>query len=98
MMDRRGVLYAGLAYSAWGLLPAFWKLLSGVPAMETMSHRILWALVFCLIVLTVTRNWDWLRTLRSDGRRLRQLALALYSAEAFWESRRPVNAAPVATG
>jgi chloramphenicol-sensitive protein RarD len=55
-----GVLYAALAYSAWGLFPAFFKLLGHVNPFEVVLHRMVWALVFLLCVLTVLKRWAWL--------------------------------------
>jgi len=56
-----GVLYASLAYAAWGLLPIFFKQLSHVSAFEVVAHRMVWALVFLLCVLMLLRRWAWLR-------------------------------------
>jgi chloramphenicol-sensitive protein RarD len=52
-----GVLYAGAAYLAWGLFPAYFRLLRGVPAPEILAHRILWSAVFLGILVTVLRRW-----------------------------------------
>ncbi|MEA5421510.1 EamA family transporter RarD [Spirulina sp. CCNP1310] len=46
-----GILYAILAYASWGLLPVYWKLFLGVPALEVLSHRIIWSMVFLLSIL-----------------------------------------------
>ncbi len=35
-----------MAYSSWGLLPIYWKFLGQIPAVEVLSHRILWSTVF----------------------------------------------------
>lgn len=48
---RSGLQAALAAYVAWGLLPVYWKLLGGVPALEILSHRILWSLVFVTVIL-----------------------------------------------
>lgn len=37
-----GVLYAALAYAAWGLLPVFFKQISHVNAFEVVAHRMVW--------------------------------------------------------
>jgi len=49
-----GVLYAALAYGAWGLLPIFFKQLSHVSAFEVVAHRMVWALVFLLCAAAQT--------------------------------------------
>jgi chloramphenicol-sensitive protein RarD len=56
----KGIVYAALAYLAWGLLPLYWKALSAVPAGQILAHRFVWSLVFVGLVLTARRNWGWL--------------------------------------
>ncbi|TYS69790.1 EamA family transporter RarD [Sutcliffiella horikoshii] len=51
-----GVASAGLAYIFWGILPLFWKLVDDVPAGEILAHRIVWSLVFMLIILAMMRK------------------------------------------
>lgn len=48
-----GALYAVLAYSSWGLLPIYWKFFGQVPAVEVLSHRIIWSALFLMVVLWV---------------------------------------------
>lgn len=52
MEQRKGIWLAVAAYSFWGIVPIFWKALDSVPALELLSHRIVWAvpLLFLLIV------------------------------------------------
>lgn len=61
----RGTLAAAAAYIAWGLLPVYWKALEAVPALEILVHRVVWSLVVTLILLTVRREWDWLRRIQA---------------------------------
>ena len=45
-MDKQhfsGILAAGGAFVAWGLLPVYWKSLAAVPAFEIMCHRVVWS-------------------------------------------------------
>jgi chloramphenicol-sensitive protein RarD len=53
----RGLLLAVLAYGIWGFLPLFFLLLRPASAFEIVSWRVLFSLVFCAILLTVTRSW-----------------------------------------
>ncbi len=57
----KGVIYAAASYVAWGLLPIYWKSLHNVPASQILSHRIVWSLLFVGLILTLRRNWGWLR-------------------------------------
>ena len=63
---KKGVAYAAGAYILWGLFPIYWKNLSGVPALEILSHRIAWSLIFVVFLLAVQKKWGWIKpTLRN---------------------------------
>lgn len=51
-----GLLFGVGAYSLWGLFPLFWPLLEPANALEIVSHRAVWTLVFCFIVLAITKS------------------------------------------
>lgn len=53
---KSGAIYAVLAYTAWGLLPIYWKCLGHIPAVEVLSHRIIWSMVFLTGLLLVQRQ------------------------------------------
>ena len=49
--------WAGVAaYTIWGLVPIYWKLLQHVPAIQVLGHRIVWSLAVLLILLTARRR------------------------------------------
>lgn len=74
----RGVWYATGAYLIWGLLPIFWRALHHVPALEIMAHRVVWALLAALILLTAWRQWPALgAALRSRRTLLTYIATAV---------------------
>jgi chloramphenicol-sensitive protein RarD len=51
-----GVLYALLAYGSSGLLPVYWKELTRVPVLEILAHRVVWSVVFTVLLLTASRG------------------------------------------
>ncbi|MFD1714657.1 EamA family transporter RarD [Amnibacterium flavum] len=55
--SRNGLVAAATAYILWGFLPAYFVALSPVGPFEIVAWRILFALAFCLLLLTVTRAW-----------------------------------------
>jgi chloramphenicol-sensitive protein RarD len=55
----RGTLLGFAAYGIWGLFPLYFDALEPAGAWEILAHRILWTLVFCVIVLLVSRDVDW---------------------------------------
>jgi chloramphenicol-sensitive protein RarD len=61
-----GLLAGFGAFGMWGLLPAYWKVLHSVSAPEIFCHRVLWCLVFVLIVLAVQRRLSELAVSKSS--------------------------------
>jgi chloramphenicol-sensitive protein RarD len=53
--NKLGLLFGVSAYSLWGLFPLYWPLLEPANALEIVSHRAVWTLVFCFIVLASTK-------------------------------------------
>ncbi len=74
--DRRGVGYGFLAYLIWGMFPLYFQLLIRSGAFEIVAYRIVLALVFCLIVIAVTRDWQQLARLGKHRRSVGVLAIA----------------------
>ncbi len=72
----RGCVYAIGAYVLWGFLPVYWKALQAVPAAEIVLHRIIWSLVFLVILLSFRRQWAWLVGLRAQRQTLIILAVS----------------------
>jgi chloramphenicol-sensitive protein RarD len=66
--QRLGILYAVLAYGIWGLFPIYWKFLSSIPALEILSHRVIWSSILLLGVLFSYKRWQELITLLSKPR------------------------------
>ncbi len=51
-----GLLFGVSSYILWGLFPLYWPLLEPANPLEIVSHRAVWTLVFCLIVLLLTKQ------------------------------------------
>lgn len=51
------------AYALWGLFPAFFPLLKPASAVEILGHRMVWTLVFMLVLLALTGRLSRLRGL-----------------------------------
>lgn len=66
-------LAAGIgAYALWGVFPLYFPLLEPAGPVEIIAHRVVWSLVFCVLVLALTRTW---RAFAALWRRPRTLAL-----------------------
>ncbi len=71
-----GVVYALLAYGAWGVLPVYWKALAAVPAAEILAWRVIGTVAFTLLLLGVLRRLPELLAVRSRPREALFLGLA----------------------
>jgi chloramphenicol-sensitive protein RarD len=74
---KKGVLYGIGAYLLWGIFPVYWKLLEAVPAIQIISHRIIWSFVLLALILFITRQW---RSFRSAALSRKVVLIYLVSA------------------
>lgn len=66
----KGLWYGIGVYAIWGVLPVYWKAVHTVPAAQIVSHRTVWSLVFVLALLTIKKQWGWLKPALKDGKTL----------------------------
>jgi len=71
-----GGVYAFVAYLLWGAFPLYFITLLPAGPWEVVAWRVLLALLFCVLALTVTRGW------RAIGRVVRQPRLLGWTAVA----------------
>jgi chloramphenicol-sensitive protein RarD len=58
---RSGFLFGLIAYTCWGLVPLYFAQVKHVPAIEILSHRILWSIVLMAGLTALTGGWADLR-------------------------------------
>ena len=81
---RHGIFFALAAYFIWGIAPAYFKLLEQVPPGEILTHRVVWSFFFMLILLSVSRNWDKVRAIVHQPKRLVLLAVTALLVGSNW--------------
>lgn len=81
---RIGVIYAVSAYTLWGILPLYWKLIDNVSSIEILAHRILWAFAFCGALLTWNQQWEEFREVISNKNSILFSALAAITITINW--------------
>ena len=54
--EKLGLVYGLGAYVLWGLFPLYWPLLKPATPPEIVSHRAVWTMVFCFIILAITKS------------------------------------------
>jgi len=57
----RGAVAATSSFLFWGLVPVYWKQMKDVAAIELITHRIVWSLLFLLGVLAWQKKFGDLR-------------------------------------
>ena len=64
-------LIAGVgAYVMWGLVPLYWPLLKPASAMEILSHRVVWSLVFLVIIVYFKKLFSDIKVALFDKRKM----------------------------
>lgn len=79
-----GVFYAGAAFLIWGLSPVYWKAMQRVPALEIVSHRVVWSVVFLMGLTLLQRRWGEFRQVLKTPRTLLILALTTLLVSFNW--------------
>jgi chloramphenicol-sensitive protein RarD len=70
---RTGFIYGLSAYFIWGFFPIFFKQLKHLPPLEVVCHRIIWSLLFLLLLTVVRKEGAVLRRAISDSRAVKYL-------------------------
>jgi chloramphenicol-sensitive protein RarD len=73
---RAGLLYGIAAYGLWGLMPVYFLQMAPAGPFEIVGCRILFSLVFCAVLLAVTRGFRRFRAVLADRRAVASFALA----------------------
>ena len=71
----KSTFYVLGSYILWGLLPVFWKLLSGVNSAYVLAQRIVFSCIFCLLVILLKRHTGSVKEILSDKHERRVFVL-----------------------
>ncbi|WP_231948975.1 EamA family transporter RarD [Aeromicrobium choanae] len=82
--SKSGLIYGSAAYLCWGFFPLYWPLLDPASPLEVLAHRIVWTLVFCVGLLTITRKWGAYRSILRQRRLMVPLAMASVVITVNW--------------
>ncbi len=82
--EKKGTIYAVLAFTFWGLVPIYFKLVSHVTAFEVLIHRILWSVLFLYLILLFTKSLKKLSVLFQDKKKLKILFISAILVSTNW--------------
>ena len=73
----KGVFFAALAFTLWGVLPLYWKLLASIDPLHILAFRIIFSLLLVGTILILLRNSAWLAVFKNAKLGLLQILTAL---------------------
>jgi chloramphenicol-sensitive protein RarD len=74
-----GILSTAAAFTMWGIFPLYLRLFQNIPALEILSHRVIWSILLVLVILAVRKQWSWLSKIAQQPR----IALVFVASAAF---------------
>lgn len=79
-----GLIQGSSAYLIWGLLPLYFLTLPQISAFEFVAVRVVFSLIFCVILLLLTKQMKQFLTMFRNGKAMAQLGLASALIAANW--------------
>ncbi|MFY8273478.1 EamA family transporter RarD [Pseudoalteromonas sp. SSDWG2] len=73
---KKGMLFAALAFMMWGVAPVYFKQLLQVPALEILAHRVIWSVLFLVVIVGIMHQWHKVRFVLSNPKYLAMLVLS----------------------
>ena len=72
----RGLVHGIIAYALWGVVAAYWKLLSHVSPIELLAHRALWGLLAFMVLVALSKQLGLVLDALRDFRVLGTMAVS----------------------
>ncbi|WP_264668734.1 EamA family transporter RarD [Arthrobacter sp. VKM Ac-2550] len=79
-----GLLFGLAAYGLWGILPLYFAILEPAGPLEIVANRVVWSLLFCVLLMTAMRSWRPFKAALTDKRTLGTLSLAAALIAVNW--------------
>ena len=73
-----------IAYGIWGVFPFYFHALAPASAVEVLAHRILWALLVCVVLLSALRRWPAVAAVLRSPRQRGLLGVAAVVIAVNW--------------
>ncbi|MGO0058902.1 EamA family transporter RarD [Brevibacillus fluminis] len=77
-----GLLIA--CYSAWGLLPLYWKFLANIPSDQILAHRIFWSFLFVTVLIFAQGRWPEIKAVFRSKKNILALFLCSLFISSNW--------------
>jgi len=73
--QRKGVILACMAFFMWGLAPIYFKFLQHISAFEILMHRVIWSVLFLIVIIAIRHQWHSIRRVIKQPRLLLMLVI-----------------------
>ena len=73
---KKGMLFATMAFVMWGVAPVYFKQLLHVPALEILTHRVIWSVLFLAVIVAVLKQWHKVQFILSNPKYILMLVLS----------------------
>jgi len=80
----KGTITAISAFFLWGIFPIYWKALKHVPSTQILAHRVVWSLVFILVLVSVQRRWKEVNSIISFSRNVPRFLFTSFLLGTNW--------------
>jgi chloramphenicol-sensitive protein RarD len=67
---KKGPIYVLLCHISWGLLPIFWNLLDRLNPLYILASRVIWALVFCTLLIVFSKDYKTIKCILKNKKEL----------------------------
>lgn len=72
---KKYIVYVVGCFILWGILPVFWKLLKAVDSVYVLASRIVWSMIFAVLLVLLTKRGISLKAAFQDKKQLFQSCL-----------------------
>jgi chloramphenicol-sensitive protein RarD len=79
-----GTISALLAFTLWGILPLYWKMIHQIPPLEILAHRIFWSFILVTGLLTYRNEWKEIKTVLQQKGKMGIIILAAAAITMNW--------------
>jgi chloramphenicol-sensitive protein RarD len=82
--SQKGAAALFLAYVCWGSMPVYWKAIARLSSCEILAHRVVWSMLFTLVLALVQGKRGLMREIKEDRRGVLCLLCGGFLITANW--------------
>ena len=79
-----GAILGAAAFLIWGISPLYWKTLTAVPALEIVSHRVVWSFLLLMPLILIRKRWKEFLLVLTNWRSMGILAVTSLFVSCNW--------------